>query len=187
MIMPTGTAVDNVYEALRKKGYSKEKAARIAQSETGEALATGRPPKHAVGAANTVLPPPPPPPPRRTGPSRATGFSGPAYKSPMIGGRGNIPESVLRGIEADKYRNPTSAPPPPTRTPKPPVGQIAFANKEEDALMWVHPVPGRATTTIAWMNWIGHLRRRHGVQGRLPTAEESLQYYRTRTSRRCRR
>jgi hypothetical protein len=41
-----------VYQALLKKGYSKGKAARIAQSQTGEALATGRPPKHAVKAAN---------------------------------------------------------------------------------------------------------------------------------------
>ncbi len=178
MIMPTGTAVDNVYEALRKKGYSKEKAARIAQSETGEALATGRPPKHPVGAANTVLPPPPPPPPRRTGPSRATGISGPAYKSPMIGGRGNIPESVSRGIEADKYRNPTSAPPPPTRTPKAPAGQIAFANKEEDALMC-----GPSSARTSYDNdRLDELDRPSAPpapesQGRLPTAEESLQYY----------
>ena len=50
--MPTGTKVNEVYQALLKKGYSKEKAARIAQSQTGEALATGRPPKHAVTAAN---------------------------------------------------------------------------------------------------------------------------------------
>jgi hypothetical protein len=55
--MPTGTKVDEVYEALRKKGYSPGKAARIAQSQTGEALATGRPPKHAVKAANEVLTP----------------------------------------------------------------------------------------------------------------------------------
>ena len=46
--MPQGTAVDRVYQALLKKGYSKEKAARIAQSQTGEALATGRRPKHAI-------------------------------------------------------------------------------------------------------------------------------------------
>ena len=50
--MPAGTKVNEVYQALLKKGYSKEKAARIAQSQTGEALATGRPPKHAVKAAN---------------------------------------------------------------------------------------------------------------------------------------
>lgn len=43
--MPAGTAVEKVYRALLKKGYSKEKAARIAQSATGLALATGKPPK----------------------------------------------------------------------------------------------------------------------------------------------
>ena len=50
--MPTGTKVDEVYQALLKKGYSKAKAARIAQSQTGAALATGKPPKHPVKAAN---------------------------------------------------------------------------------------------------------------------------------------
>ncbi len=50
--MPTGTAVEKCYEALLQKGYSKAKAARIAQSQTGEALATGRPPKHPVSMAN---------------------------------------------------------------------------------------------------------------------------------------
>jgi hypothetical protein len=43
--MPKGTAVHNVYEALRAQGMSKGKAARIAQSQTGLALATGKPPK----------------------------------------------------------------------------------------------------------------------------------------------
>ncbi len=41
--MPKGSKVEEVYEALLKKGYDKGKAARIAQSQTGEALATGRP------------------------------------------------------------------------------------------------------------------------------------------------
>ena len=50
--MPANSAVDHVYQALLKKGYSKGKAARIAQSRTGEALATGRPPRHAVATAN---------------------------------------------------------------------------------------------------------------------------------------
>ena len=39
--MPTNSRVDRVYEALLKKGKSKESAARIAQAVTGEALATG--------------------------------------------------------------------------------------------------------------------------------------------------
>jgi hypothetical protein len=52
--MPQGTAVENAYQALRKKGYDKGMAARIAQSQTGEALATGRLPKHAVKACSAV-------------------------------------------------------------------------------------------------------------------------------------
>jgi len=44
--MPTGTKVDSVYHALLAKGYTTEKAVRIAQAQTGEALATGQPPKH---------------------------------------------------------------------------------------------------------------------------------------------
>lgn len=44
--MPKGTKVDRVYEALKRKGASKAKAARIAQSQTGKSLATGKKPKH---------------------------------------------------------------------------------------------------------------------------------------------
>ena len=44
--MPTGTPVDKMYEALKRRGMSKGKAARIAQAKTGLALATGKPPKH---------------------------------------------------------------------------------------------------------------------------------------------
>ena len=43
--MPKGTRVEKVYEALVGKGYEKGKAAAIAQSKTGLALATGKPPK----------------------------------------------------------------------------------------------------------------------------------------------
>ena len=43
--MPKGTRVDKMYEGLKKKGYSVESAVRIAQSRTGQALATGKPPK----------------------------------------------------------------------------------------------------------------------------------------------
>ena len=43
--MPRGTAVDRVYRALRRSGKSKASSARIAQSQTGTALATGKPPK----------------------------------------------------------------------------------------------------------------------------------------------
>lgn len=43
--MPTGTSVDRVYQALRREGADPGKAARIAQAQTGLALATGRPPK----------------------------------------------------------------------------------------------------------------------------------------------
>ena len=42
--MPRGTSVDRVYRALLKKGKSKGSAARIAQAQTGLALATGKKP-----------------------------------------------------------------------------------------------------------------------------------------------
>ena len=35
-----------MYDAMVGEGMSKGKAARIAQSKTGQALATGKPPKH---------------------------------------------------------------------------------------------------------------------------------------------
>lgn len=43
--MPKGTRVHKVYEALLKQGKSKASAAKIAQAQTGLALATGRKPK----------------------------------------------------------------------------------------------------------------------------------------------
>ena len=43
--MPKGTKVHKVYTALRRKGAPKGKAARIAQSQTGKSLKTGRKPK----------------------------------------------------------------------------------------------------------------------------------------------
>ena len=46
--MPTGTRVEKMYEALKRKGYSKGKSARISPSRTGQALATGKPSKSKV-------------------------------------------------------------------------------------------------------------------------------------------
>lgn len=49
--MPKGTKVEKVYKAIKKKEQSagnpdaKGKAARIAQSQTGKSLATGKKPK----------------------------------------------------------------------------------------------------------------------------------------------
>lgn len=43
--MPKGTRVHRAYKGMRKKGYSKSKAAKIAQSQTGQALKTGKKPK----------------------------------------------------------------------------------------------------------------------------------------------
>ena len=43
--MPTGTKVDRIYQAIKKKTGDKGKAARIAQSVTGKSLTTGRKPK----------------------------------------------------------------------------------------------------------------------------------------------
>ncbi len=44
--MPRGTKVHKIYEGLLKHGMSKARAAKIAQAKTGQALATGRKPKH---------------------------------------------------------------------------------------------------------------------------------------------
>ena len=55
--MPTGTTVEKVYKALRREGMDEGKAARIAQSQTGKALATGRPPKRRHGVATANKPP----------------------------------------------------------------------------------------------------------------------------------
>ena len=43
--MPEGTKVDKAYKALKKKGMNSGKAARIAQSQTGLSLQTGKKPK----------------------------------------------------------------------------------------------------------------------------------------------
>ena len=43
--MPKGTKVDEVYQALIREGKPPEQAAKIAQSQTGQSLKTGLPPK----------------------------------------------------------------------------------------------------------------------------------------------
>lgn len=47
--MPAGTRVDKMYKALRREGHSEASAAKIAQKSTGQALATGKPPKKKSG------------------------------------------------------------------------------------------------------------------------------------------
>ena len=42
---PKGTKVDDIYQALKGKGYAKGKSAAIAQAQTGLSLQTGKPPK----------------------------------------------------------------------------------------------------------------------------------------------
>jgi len=44
--MPEGTKVDKLYTHLVRDGYSEQSAAKIAQSQTGEALKTGKPPEN---------------------------------------------------------------------------------------------------------------------------------------------
>ncbi len=44
--MPKDSKVGKMYDALTSEGMDKGKAARIAQSKTGQALATGKPPRH---------------------------------------------------------------------------------------------------------------------------------------------
>lgn len=43
--MPKGSKVHKMYKGLRKRGMSKKRAAKISQAQTGQALATGKPPK----------------------------------------------------------------------------------------------------------------------------------------------
>lgn len=43
--MPLNSKVHKLYTELLSKGYSKASAAKIAQAKTGQALATGKPPK----------------------------------------------------------------------------------------------------------------------------------------------
>lgn len=43
--MPAGTPVEILYQALLRKGFDEESAARIAQAKTGLSLKTGEPPK----------------------------------------------------------------------------------------------------------------------------------------------
>lgn len=45
--MPKDSEVGKVYDALVKKGMSKERAAKISQAQTGQALATGKKAKEA--------------------------------------------------------------------------------------------------------------------------------------------
>jgi len=47
--MPTGTRVDKMYQHLLSSGYTKADAAKVAQSKTGLALRTGRPPARRKG------------------------------------------------------------------------------------------------------------------------------------------
>lgn len=50
---PEGSKVDKIYKALRKSGKSKATAAKISQAKSGQALATGKPPK---GKAKKYVP-----------------------------------------------------------------------------------------------------------------------------------
>jgi hypothetical protein len=43
--MPKGSKVEKVYKALRREGKSEASAAKIAQSQTGQSLKTGKPSK----------------------------------------------------------------------------------------------------------------------------------------------
>lgn len=44
--MPVGSKVHKMFKAIERKGAAPAKAARIAQAKTGQALATGKAPKH---------------------------------------------------------------------------------------------------------------------------------------------
>ncbi len=45
LLMPKGTKVDNMYQAMVKAGTPKDIAAATAQKRTGLSLKTGKPPK----------------------------------------------------------------------------------------------------------------------------------------------
>ncbi len=47
--MPTGTKVDDMFQALKREGHSVASAAKISQARTGLSLKTGRPPKKSSG------------------------------------------------------------------------------------------------------------------------------------------
>lgn len=49
--MPKGTKVEKMFSAMKREGMAPGKAAAIAQSKTGLALATGKPPKGKKKAA----------------------------------------------------------------------------------------------------------------------------------------
>ena len=53
--MPKGTKVEKMYTAMKAQGMDKGKAARISQSKTGLALATGKPPKSSAAAREKRL------------------------------------------------------------------------------------------------------------------------------------
>ncbi len=54
--MPEGSKVDKIFQALKAQGHSVESAARIAQSVSGQSLATGRPPRKTVrGVSETSV------------------------------------------------------------------------------------------------------------------------------------
>ena len=53
--MPKGSKVEKMYTAMKDKGMDTGKAARIAQSKTGLALATGKPPKSSPAAREKRL------------------------------------------------------------------------------------------------------------------------------------
>jgi hypothetical protein len=52
--MPKGTKVDRVFQALKREGKSVASAARIAQAKTGQALATGKPPRGSKPSRGSV-------------------------------------------------------------------------------------------------------------------------------------
>lgn len=43
--MPKGSKVEKVYQALLKEGMPRDQAAKVAQAQTGQSLATGRKPR----------------------------------------------------------------------------------------------------------------------------------------------
>ncbi len=112
--MPAGTKVDEVYQALLKKGYSKEKAATIAQAQTGEALATGRPIK-AANTAEASEPSSPRSPRDRRGPEYALAAANEPVEDLTSPSSTRVTPSpgqqVLKELQRDKVRRQAAAKP----------------------------------------------------------------------------
>jgi len=144
--MPTGTKVDRVYRALLKQGHSAASAARIAQAQTGKALATGKRPKQiALAGPSFTRVGPPPPPPRPTNAAREAGHAA-ADRFNAQSDRASMAKYSHVGPDIVAPKGGTVGPKPPLPPGKPqaPAGQIAMS-EENDQM--IQPSSTRVTSS----------------------------------------